>query len=89
MNKLSGLLVPTDMPECLHKLMRKYKSDSDAQLTSGHTGRVKQRPGVQNHTRAAAPGPAPFSLVCHIFPAIVKAAFLVRALAYHKILFPI
>lgn len=49
-------------------------------LVPSHTRSVKQSKDQvsKNHTGAPAPGPAPFSLVWRIFPAIVKAAFLVR-----------
>jgi len=48
-------------------------------VAPSHTGGVKQskHPVSKNRTSAPAPGPAPFSLAWQIFPAIVKAAFLV------------
>lgn len=77
--KLPRLLIPSGTPELLQKLMKRYKRDSDAQATCSRSHgkrEAKQRPGVQKSL--PAPGPAPFSLVWRIFPAIVKAAFLVR-----------
>lgn len=35
-------------------------------------------PGVQQSHKCSCPRPAPFSLVCQIFPSIVRAVFLVR-----------